>query len=160
MDKQRKKLYHLIFRITLFLKGLEGLIEAAFGFVLYFTSMGTLSRDIVHFFAHELAHDSTDFLANFIIGIVHNFSASIKTFVALYLIIDGLIKLGLVVGLWLKKPWAYPAAIILLCFFVLFQLYKLAFHFSYYLLFITITNIMIILLLGNEYRKAKLKKAS
>ena len=155
MDKQRKAFFHRLFKISLILKGIEGFSEFAAGVILYFMSMGALSRDVVMFFRRELIEENTDFIANFLIKLVQNFSIHTKDFVAVYLAVDGLIKLCLVISLWRKKLWAYPVAMVAISLFIIYQVYKLMFHFSYFMLYLTLIDIIIIALLRFEYKRRK-----
>lgn len=160
MDKQRKAFFHKLFRISLILKGIEGLVEFMGGIILYFMSMGAVSRTVVMFFRRELIEENTDFIANFLIKLVQTFSVGTKTFIALYLIVNGLINVGLIASLWRKKLWAYPAAIVILSLFTIYQVYKLFFSFSYYLLYLTFLNIVIIVLLRFEHKRRRTSHAS
>jgi uncharacterized membrane protein len=159
MDKQRKAFFHTVFRISILLKGIGGLLELISGFLLFFSSLGSLSRAVINFFSRELIEDRTDIIANLLIGLVQNFSSDTKAFIALYLVIDGLINVGLVVALWRKKQWAYPAAMVALSLFIVYQVYKLFLSFSYYLLFLTLIDIIIILLLRFEYKRRRSAKS-
>jgi uncharacterized membrane protein len=160
MDRQRKAFFHKLFKVSLILKGIEGLLEFVGGIILYFMSMGALSRDVVMFFRRELIEDNTDFIANFLVKLVQTFSIHTKDFVAVYLAIDGLIKLCLVISLWRKKLWAYPVAMVAISLFIVYQVYKLMFHFSYFMLYLTLIDIIIIALLRFEYKKRRTSNTS
>lgn len=159
MDKQTKTFFHSVFRISILLKGIGGLLELVSGVLLFFSSLDALSRAVINFFSRELIEDSTDIIANFLIKLVQHFSVGTKTFIALYLVIDGLINVGLVVALWRKKLWAYPVAMIALSLFIVYQVYKLSLSFSYYLLFLTLVDVIIILLLRFEYKRRRPAKS-
>jgi uncharacterized membrane protein len=82
-------------------------------------------------------------------------SVSSKTFIASYLLIDGVLKLALVASLLLGRLWAYPASLIVLGIFVLYQTYDLALTHSLGIAALTIFDCLVILLLWHEYRLAR-----
>ena len=71
------------------------------------------------------------------------------------MISHGSIKLWLVVGLWRSKLAYYPAAIALFGLFILYQLYRYSFMQSLLLLRITIVDVIVIWLIGVEFRNLR-----
>ena len=104
---------------------------------------------------HELAQDPTDLLANYLIHVSQNLSLGAISFVSLYLLIHGLIKIGLVTGLWMRKLWAYPLAGVILGFFVAYQGIRFFHTHSLLLLLLTFVDIVILVLIRFEYKRLK-----
>ncbi len=153
MKSSEKRLFHRIFQIGIFIKGIDGLLEIIGGSLLFLASSSSLITSVRNFFQHELIQDPTDLMANIIITFFQNLSTNSKLFAAFYLIIHGIIKLGLVIALWKKKLWAYPLAGGILIILVIYQIIRfLRFH-SYFLLLLTSIDIIIILLLKIEYKR-------
>ncbi|WP_292471184.1 DUF2127 domain-containing protein [Methanolobus sp.] len=156
MLKNRKEnIIHDIFIIGIIIKGIDGLLELIGGFILISSKSDTISKIIQTIFKHEIAQDPTDLLANYFIQLSNNLSISTISFAAIYLIIHGSIKIGLFSGLWYKKLWTYPLAGILLSFFVMYQLIRFFNTHSILLLFLTLVDILIIILLRFEYKRLK-----
>ena len=61
--------------------------------------------------------------------------------------------MGLVIALWMKKLWAYPLTGIVIVLFALYQVYLLVVTHSLFQLFLTILDVVILLLLRFEYRR-------
>ncbi len=106
-------------------------------------------------FKHELLQDPTDILANYLIKASHNVSFSTLSFAAVYLMIHGFIKIGLVTGLWFKKLWAYPLAEIVLSLFIIYQLIRFSRTHSLILILLTLLDIVILFLVSHEYKRIK-----
>jgi uncharacterized membrane protein len=115
----RKITVHTLFLAGILVKGIDGFLELVGGIILLFVR-STPAVDLVKtIFSHELAQDPTDAIANFLLHLSQNISASALSFTALYLIVHGVIKIGLFIGLWRKVAWMYPLGGVVLFFFVL-----------------------------------------
>jgi len=146
---------HKIFRISLFLKGIYSLFELILGIILLIISSEKIASFIAAIFKHELIEDPSDVIATTLINFFNHFSPSLKLFIALYLIIHGAIKVGLVSGLWLQKLKAYPIAIAIFFLFIAYQVYKYILSPSIALIILTILDILVIILTYIEYRHYK-----
>jgi uncharacterized membrane protein len=134
-------------------KGVDGCLETMGGTVLLFVSRQDI-RDVVHaVFRHELFEDPNDLVANYLVQLAAGLSVSTKTFAAVYLLVHGLVKLGLVTAIWRNRLWAYPLAGIILFLFAVYQLVRFTFTHSLILLLLTAVDIFIIALLPSEYKR-------
>jgi uncharacterized membrane protein len=152
------KLEHKIFRISIFLKGIYSLIELLAGFLLLFITSSQIYTFVQDIFRNEILEDPQDFIANFVLGLVGNLPSSIKLFIALYLLIHGVIKLVLIIGLWKEKLYFYPIAIAVFGLFIFYQIYSYVLHPSLILLVITDLDMLIIILTLVEWRKLRRRK--
>ena len=152
---KKEKTLHDLFKIGIIIKGIDGLLELIGGFILISIKSDSITKIIQSIFQHEIAQDPTDLIANYFIQLSHNLSISTISFAAIYLIIHGSIKIGLFSGLWFKKLWAYPLAGILLSLFVIYQSIRFFNTYSVFLLFLTLVDILIIVLLRFEYKRLK-----
>ena len=153
--KLNEKQIHLLFKIGVVIKGIDGALEAIAGFALLFTTT-TMLRNLVDWLtAGELQEDPTDFVANHLVDFFHHLSISTKHFASVYLLTYGIAKVGLVAGLLRGKLWAYPAALIMLGFFLCYQIYRLGHTHSIGLAFVSLLDLVILMLIWRDYQFLK-----
>ncbi|MEO6799844.1 MAG: DUF2127 domain-containing protein [Rhodanobacter sp.] len=153
MKPRWRLLYHRAFDIGIVLKGLDGLFEVAAGGILLLTTRPTL-LGIAHWFTRqELIEDPDDFLANHLLLLTQKLSIGSWHFAGAYLWGHGLVKLGLVLGLWRGARWAYPTAIAFLTAFIAYQCYRWLYHASLFLALLTLLDAVIVLLIGIEWHR-------
>jgi uncharacterized membrane protein len=110
-ETKEEKVISKVFEISVFLKGIEGILEIISGALLVYTvETNRLVTIVLKLTEHELSQDPTDFLANKLIEIVNNINPGIS-FGLLYLLVHGIIKTFLSIMLLQRKLWAYPLAI-------------------------------------------------
>lgn len=151
VQSRKEKWLRRLFKIGVLLKGVDGLLETAGGILFLLVSRGELNRIIVHLTRPELLEDPDDLIAN---GLRHAFShlsSSGKLFGSVYLLAHGAIKIFLVICLLRGKLWSFPTAIAVLLGFIGYQLYRLATHFSWVMVFLTVLDAVIVLLIRHEY---------
>jgi uncharacterized membrane protein len=144
------------FKIGLWLKGLDGILEIAGGILLLFLSPHAIDRIVRGLTAHELSQDPHDLIARYLLHSTSHLSAGITLFAAIYLLSHGIAKIVLV-GLVLRdKLWAYPWLIVLLVVFIAYQIYRLAWvHLSVGLTALTIFDAALVWLTWREYRSKR-----
>lgn len=155
LQPQKRNVFHVSFEIALLLKALNALLEAVSGTLLIFLNPGTANQLIERFTREELAEDPKDIIANALIHLGGSFSVSAQHFGIFYLLSHGILKLILVYLLWRKKLWAYPAAVILLCLFVAYQIYKFILTGSTVMILLTLLDVVVVVLTIIEYRNQK-----
>ena len=141
--------------MSLWFKGVFALSEIVAGIAAYFVSQHFLLSVVVWVTRDEFADDPRDLVANFLLRSVENLSVGAQDFAALYLLVHGVIKLWLIVGLLRKKLWYYPTALVIFGLFVVYQLYRYYFTHSVLLLLITALDLIVIGLTWHEYRYLK-----
>lgn len=146
-----EKNLHRAFEIGLVLKGIFAVLEVLGGFAAFFISQRFLLRLIVRLTQQELAADPNNVIANFLIHSAQNFSLSARHFLGIYLLSHGVVKLFIIVGLWRRKIWSYPAGIIVFALFILYQLYRFSFTHSPWLMVITLLDLSVLWLTWHEY---------
>ena len=140
------------FRVSLILKGLDGVLELIGGILLLVVTPRQIV-DLVRFLTqHELAQDPHDFLANSLVHLSSNLSGSATLFGAIYLLLHGLVKIVLVWAVLKDKLWAYPWMIAFLLVFIIYQGYRIAVAFSWGLVLLTAFDIFIVWITAREYR--------
>lgn len=143
------------FRITLYLKGLDGLMETAGGILLLIINPTQIDR-LAQWLTHdELSEDPHDFIATHILKSAHHITGATLTFGAIYLLAHGLVKIVLVYEVIRDHLWAYQALIGVTVLFVIYQCYRMAVKFTIGMLLLTLFDLLVIYLTQNEYRKHK-----
>ena len=153
MLRIKEKSIREIFFISLVLKGLDSLLEILGGVLFLFT--GTVTTLLTFLIQKELIEDPTDFVANQIQHSLPYFSGHAQSFGAFYLLSHGIVKIILVVSILRGKFWAYPAMIVVLFLFIIYQLYRFSYTHSSFLLLLTLFDLLIIVLTWHEYRVVK-----
>jgi uncharacterized membrane protein len=140
------------FKVSLILKGLDGLLELVGGILLLVvspTQIGALVRILTQ---HELSEDPHDLIATTVVHLAGNLTGSATLFGAVYLLLHGLVKVVLVWAVLRDKLWAYPWMIAFLLVFIAYQSYELVVAFSWGLALLTAFDILIVWLTWHEYR--------
>lgn len=142
---------HQIFQLSVLLKGAHALIECAGGIALAIVSTSTIANLVNALTQEELIEDPKDFVATHMLALAQNFSIQAKHFYAFYLLSHGVVKLLLVVGLLRGKLWSYPASLIVLGLFILYQLYRFSYTRGVGLIALTAFDILVMILIWHEY---------
>ena len=82
-------------------------------------------------------------------------TGSALLFGAAYLLVQGAVKVVLVIALLLNKLWAYPCTITVLLIFIGYQLYRIALQPSLGLVALTVFDAVIVVLTWREYRRQR-----
>lgn len=150
-----KDLKHLLFKIALFFKGFNGLIETTAGLSLIFLGRNHVANIITNIFHKELSEDPFDIFINLLLNLTKDVNASIYAFISIYLLFHGIIKIVMVTALYKDKIWAFPIALFLLTLFLFYQIFRLTIHYSYFSLILLIIDIIAIWLIYEEYKRIK-----
>jgi uncharacterized membrane protein len=143
---------HQIFEVSVWLKGAHALIECLGGVLLYFVTTSAIASWVNAFTQEELIEDPNDFIAGHLSQMASSFSVASKEFYAFYLLSHGLIKLLLVVGLLRGKLWSYPASLVALGAFMVYQVYRWSYTHSPGLLVLTVFDAVVMVLIWHEWR--------
>ncbi len=141
-----------VFKASVALKGVNALVEALVGIVLYFVSTDAIVAWAKSLTLHELTVNPNDFVASHLLALAENFAMNSKQFYSFYLFSHGLIKVLLVAGLLRNKMWAYPASLAVLGLFVVYQMYRFSYTLSFGLLALSVFDAFVMLLIWHEYR--------
>jgi uncharacterized membrane protein len=143
------------FRISLILKGLDGLVEVVGGIALLLLSSSSIQRIVRALTAQELAQDPTDFVARHLLHSASRLSRGTALYAAVYLLAHGVAKV-ILVGLVLRnKLWAYPWMMALLLAFIVYQVYQLTSRLSVSLILLTLFDGFVVWLTWREYRSKR-----
>ena len=143
---------HRIFAFSVLLKGAHAVIECLGGVLLFVVSTQTIGAFVNLLTQDELVEDPDDLVAGYLHDWAQGLSIGTQHFYAIYLLSHGVIKLALVVGLLREKLWAYPASLIVLVLFVVYQVYRFALTQSLGLVVLTGLDLVVMVLIWHEYR--------
>lgn len=148
---------HTFFVAGIILKALNAVVEIALGVLVLLTAKLVTFVDSLA--SQELIEDPNDFLAShfqqFLYPLLHA-----HTFVAIYLLSHGVIKLVLAAGLLRRDLWAYPTALGVFFLFIVYQTYRFTITHSVFLIVLTVFDLIIIWLTWKEYQALKHHLAS
>jgi uncharacterized membrane protein len=149
----RQPVLHYLFELGVSLKFVNGVLELIGGVFLFFITPESLNKLAAKMLTDELLEDRKDLVANTLRHVMASLSADTQVFASLYLLVHGIVKVGLVVALCKKKLWAYPLAGVVLVLFTVYQLYLYSHSRSAFQLFLTAVDVLVLLLLWSEYRR-------
>ncbi len=161
MKSARKPaLRELLFRVSVWLKGLNAAAEILAGAALFAVGRGSILRVLAFLTADELAEDPRDLVANRLLSAARHLSLKGEHFMAIYLLSHGAIKLGLVAALLKEKLWAYPLAVAVFGAFIVYQVARFSVTKSAGLLALSLFDAVVILLIWLEYRALKRRRST
>jgi uncharacterized membrane protein len=146
------------FRTGITMKGIDGLLEATGGVLLWFIKPSALSETLQEIFQHELSRDPHDFIAAHLLHLSERLAHSDPLFASIFLVSHGLVKAALATLLWMNKLWAYPLAVGVFSAFSVYQVYRYTHTHSILLLVLTAFDVAVVYLTWEEYRVEKSKR--
>ena len=142
----------LICEVSLWLKGALALSEALGGMAGFFVANRFLVAFAAWITRGELAEDPHDIIANFILHAAQNLTLYTRYFAAAYLLGHGVIKLWLIAGLLRRQLWYYPVAMAVFGLFIVYQIYRLSYTGSVWLVLLSVIDLVVIGLTWHEWR--------
>ena len=140
------------FTVALVVKGIDGVIETVGGIILLVVPIARL-HGLASAAIYELHEEKHAFVANTVATLDHKLTPNLALFGALYLLIHGLVKLGLVAALLSRRYALYPYAIGVLVLFTVYQAYELGYNPSAGLALLTLFDVLIVILTYVEWRR-------
>jgi uncharacterized membrane protein len=149
--------FHLIFEIGVLAKGIDGAFEFIGGVLLLFLSPDAIWRVGYYLIQDELIEDPSDPFANWVLNFVPKVIET-KFSASGFLLIHGIVKLGLVAGLATNRLWSYPVGIVVFGAFTVYQVYELAQKHSAFFAVVTVLDVLVIFLIAIEYQHVRRAK--
>jgi uncharacterized membrane protein len=143
------------FRAGITMKGIDGLLEALGGVLLWFIKPSAMSATLQVLCQHELSRDPHDFVAAHLLHMSERLAHSDPLFASIYLFSHGAVKVLLAIVLWLDELWAYPVAIGIFGAFSVYQIYRYTHTRAITLLVLTVFDVAVVWLTWQEYRVQK-----
>ena len=151
----REQYLYRLFRVGVFLKGVDSFVEMFAGFVILFIGPLTIGNIIISMSQDELAEEPHSFIALHALPLAQAFSLTPQKFLAVYLLTRGLIKLVLVIALLYNRRWSYPVALIVLGLFLVYEIYLISLGHSIFLIALALFDTMLLWLIWYEYGSQK-----
>jgi uncharacterized membrane protein len=149
--KQRKSLAHTAYLITIGIKGFDGGLETLAGLLIWITGPQRLYRWAVRLTAPELGGNHEDTAMAIRHGAEH-LAVNGAGFIVFYLLVHGLLKLGIATALLRGKGhWIFPVSALVLCGFIAFMGEKLSHQWSNWLLGFALFDALTLALVLNEW---------
>lgn len=142
-----------VFRLSILIKGLDGILETLGGILLLVIPLQGLSDAAQWAAAWAVVQEPDGVLATSLLGITTNLTAVTAVLAALYLLAHGVVKLFLVWAVLKDKLWAFPLMIVFLLGFVGYQSYEIGRHLSWGLVALTAFDLLVVALTVVEFRK-------
>ncbi len=139
-----------LFKVAVIIKAADGVLEVIGAALLAVVSVEQISHLSAILTQHELSEDPNDIIATHVLHSAGNFSASSKWFGVLYLLLHGIIKIGLAVALLKNLEWAYRPVLAILCLLTAYQIYRITLTHSWLLAVLTFVDLFIIWMIWQE----------
>jgi uncharacterized membrane protein len=148
----RENYIYRLFRTGIVLKGILSATEIVAGIFVLFFEPSIVGNAIITASQKELIEEPGNFIAAHALTLAQQFSLTPQLFLAIYLLSRGIIKFALVIALLKKQLWAYPASLVVLGLFMIYQIYEIVIGHSVLLIALTLFDIIIMWLIWHEYR--------
>lgn len=154
MAAAKRSLSHIGYVVTVAIKGFDGGVETLAGLVIWLTGPQRLYRWVVRITAPELYDGEHVRAMHAIRNGAHHLAITGGHFVVFYLVVHGVLKLGLAVTLLRGGGrWIYPVGTLILLGFIAFMSYRLSQQWSDWLLGFALFDALTLALVLNEWRK-------
>ena len=148
----REKYIYRLFRTGITLKGILSATEIFAGAFVLFVDPAIVGNAIITASQKELLEEPGNFIATHALTLAQQFSLTPQMFLAVYLLSRGVIKFALVIALLKNQLWAYPASLVVLGLFMIYQIYEITIGHSIFLIALTLFDVIIMWLIWHEYR--------
>ncbi len=143
---------HWLFEGSLVIKGLLAASEALGGLGLLLAPNARLLQFVDWMTRNDITHEPNDWFETLLQHQFSGFSIQVQHFFALYLLFHGGLKLAMVFGLARQIKWAYPASMVVLAGFVIWQVHHFTISGSPTLIALSLLDTLMIALVWREYR--------
>jgi uncharacterized membrane protein len=152
---KRISLAHLAYLVTITVKGLDGALETVAGLTIWITGPQRIYAFVLHFTAPELYEEPGNHaFARLLQHGAFTLSESPVTFIIIYLLVHGVLKLVLATVLLRGGGrWVFPVATAILAGFIAFMSYHLAEHWSNWVLSFALFDLFTLALVLNEWSR-------
>ncbi len=149
---RRRGARELLFLLSVWFKGIDGLLELIGGAALFVISPGLILHTVRFLTQDEIAEDPRDLIANALRHSVRHLTFATEHFMAIYLLVHGAVKVVLVWALLARVLAAYPISMVVFAGFIVYQFYRYTITHGSGLLFLSGLDCIMIGLIFLEYR--------
>jgi uncharacterized membrane protein len=159
--KPAKTTTEKLFDVAIAIKGIDGGIQVIGAIVLAIIPPSVITGLANAIITRDLLGDQEGTLARHMSKAAQDFAGGdTRVFAIIYLLLHGLIKVGLVLALLRKLMPAYPIAVVVLGGFVVYELYRAVRTHSIALPIFAAIDIVIIVMVIREYRQLRQERAA
>lgn len=148
-----------LFLASVWLKGLDGVVQVVLGCMLLSVSPAAIVHIVQSMTRDALLENPQNGMALGLLRAAWGLSTGSVRFIALYLLIHGAVKLGLVWALLKRVLIAYPLSIVVFFGFIAYQLHRYSLTQGPGLLLLTGLDVVVIVLIYLEYRALRSGRA-
>ena len=151
-EPEKEVAYRRLFDIALVIKGIDGVIEVLAGALIAFIAPAAITGWFARIAGDELTREPNGLTAHAVHTLAQALAASGHWLIALYLVLHGLIKVLLVIGIFTGKRIAYPLFMAALVIFGIYEIYRGIARHEVFLQALAVLDFAILLLTVHEYR--------
>lgn len=144
---------HLFFKIGMWWKGIDGVLQVAGGTVLLFVSNVDLNRWVYRLTQYD--DDQDDLMTRVMSSLARNVSHQAQMGGVFYLWAHGGLKIMLVVGLMSGKKWTYPLGLLMQAVFIVYEAFVFFHKGSLLMLALAVSDMVIFYLIYREYHRLR-----
>jgi uncharacterized membrane protein len=152
---QPNSLAHRAYLVAISIKGLDGAFELLLGGIVAVLGAQRFSAWLISWSAPEIAGNPEGHMMRFVRHSADGLAHASTAFVIVYLLVHGVLKLGIAINLLRGKSWIYPVAVVVLTGFILFMCYRLTTHWSAWLFGFAGFDVITLALVINEWRSPR-----
>lgn len=141
-----------IFDIALVVKGIDGVIEILGALFIALVRPAAITNWLSRLTSEELVREPSGLTAHAVHALSHSLSAGGHWLIAIYLVLHGLVKVLLVIGIFSGKRIAYPLFMASLVVFGTYEMYRGTARHEIYLQVLAVLDFAILILTVHEYR--------
>ena len=150
-----ERVFHDGFLIGIWFKAAVGALQLVAGIAVLAVSQTSLAAWVARWTTPELIEEPHSHIAAWVNSGVADLGTGSRTYVTIYLISHGVIKLALIWAMLRRKMWAYPLSMWVIGGFIAYQLYRLASTHSMALVVLSVLDAVVVYLIWHEYRARK-----
>jgi uncharacterized membrane protein len=155
MHHVKKILEHKIVRLVIYFKGAIGVLQALAGVILLIIGPNRISAMVENSLEKEVENPNA-WIHSILLKLAETSSVNIHIFIALFMIVHGLVFISAVFALIHKRMWAFPTAGFLLLLFIIYEVYHLSRDFSFIMMILVFIDVMIVGLIALEYKRLRM----
>jgi uncharacterized membrane protein len=148
----REHNFHRLFEASVTLKGIHALLELITGAATLAVGPVAVSDFFYALAQREWLGGGRGWVVNFLVRLADQSLRGGQEFVGIYLLVIGTINLILVIGLFARALWAYPAALTAIALLMAYQLYRYTHTHVSILILLTLYDGVVWWLVRHEYR--------
>lgn len=147
----REQNFHRLFELGVTLKGLHALLELATGTAILAVGPVAVSNFFFALAQREWIAGGQVAVVNFLVRLAEQSLQGGQRFAGIYLLVLGMMNLGLVIGLLAGALWSYPATLAAIVLLMGYQLYRYTHTHAFALILLTLYDCVVWWLVRHEY---------